>query len=77
MLVLDADAPAALAAAVAAAANIPLPSAVHLVGRLDAAVDESKEYLQGVQVIIGATANELELLSPVHQLVCVCVCVCE
>ena len=34
------------------------------------------DYLQGVQIIIGPTANVLELLSPVHQLVCVCVCVC-
>ena len=48
---------------------------MNLVGRVDKAVSADDDYLQGVQIIIGPTANVLELLSPVHQLVCVCACV--
>ncbi len=49
---------------------------MNLVGRVDKAVSADDDYLQGVQIIIGPTANVLELLSPVHQLVCVCVRAC-
>ncbi len=32
-------------------------------------VDPKRSYLKGIQVVMGSTANALELLSPVHQLV--------
>ena len=37
---------------------------MNLVGRVDKAVSADDDYLQGVQIIIGPTANVLELLRP-------------